>query len=125
MSYIARHVVDALTTPLVAALLLAVAAALLWIRGRRRAAGALWVCTGVLVYVLSLVPVGDALLRPLETQYRSPGVGLRCQLCTMSSPWAAAMRHAPVSRQWLRWIAKALFASSRGSGCSGDCLERV
>jgi uncharacterized SAM-binding protein YcdF (DUF218 family) len=70
MTYFARHVVDVLATPLVAALLLSLLAALLRVRDRPRLAGALWACAGILVYVLSLVPVGDALLRPLEARYR-------------------------------------------------------
>jgi uncharacterized SAM-binding protein YcdF (DUF218 family) len=72
---IARHVIDALATPLVAAALLSIAAGLLWFRGRRRLGGVLWLCAGLMVYLLSLVPVGDALLRPLEHQYRSVGAG--------------------------------------------------
>ncbi len=73
MMGIAPRLVDALTAPLVVALLLSIVAAALWLRGRRRLAGALWACAGVVAYVASLVPVGDALLRPLENQFR-PGV---------------------------------------------------
>jgi uncharacterized SAM-binding protein YcdF (DUF218 family) len=72
MSYLVRQAVDALATPVVAALLLILAAAILWLRGRRATAGALALGAGLLVYVLSLAPVGDALLRPLERQYASP-----------------------------------------------------
>jgi uncharacterized SAM-binding protein YcdF (DUF218 family) len=75
MSYLARLAVDALATPVVAALLLILAAAILWVRGRRTSAGALALSAGLLVYLLSLAPVGDALLRPLERQYSSPEAG--------------------------------------------------
>jgi uncharacterized SAM-binding protein YcdF (DUF218 family) len=71
MMDLVRHVVETLTTPLVVALLLVVAAGLLRLRGRRRPAGILLACAGLVVYVFSLVPVGDAMLRPLENEYRS------------------------------------------------------
>jgi uncharacterized SAM-binding protein YcdF (DUF218 family) len=58
-----------LASPLVAAFLLAAAAAVPWLRGRRSLAGALWLGAALTVYLLSLRPVGDALLRPLEQQY--------------------------------------------------------
>src|SRR5438105_352826 len=74
MTYFARHLVDALTTPLVVALLLSIGAGVLWIRGRRRMAGALLACASVGVYLFSLVPLGDAMLGPLEHQYHSIGV---------------------------------------------------
>jgi uncharacterized SAM-binding protein YcdF (DUF218 family) len=70
-----RHVVDVLATPLVAALLLSIAAAMPWFRGQRRLAGAMWLIAGLIVYVFSLAPVGDALLAPLERTYRWSGAG--------------------------------------------------
>lgn len=79
MMALVRHVVDTLTTPLVAALMLAVAAGLLRLGGRRRSAAIVLACAGLWVYVFSLVPVGDVMLRPLEDEYRSievPGAGL-------------------------------------------------
>lgn len=77
--YLMRHAVDALAAPLALALSLSLAAGLLWICCWRRLATALWACAGVTVYALSLVPVGNALLRPLENQYRwtEPGAALR------------------------------------------------
>jgi uncharacterized SAM-binding protein YcdF (DUF218 family) len=71
VSYFARQILETLATPLVAAVLLALAAGILWMRGRRAPAGALLAVAGVLVYVLSLAAVGDALLRPLERRYHS------------------------------------------------------
>jgi uncharacterized SAM-binding protein YcdF (DUF218 family) len=76
--YFARHAVDALVDPLVVALLLGLLAALLWLRGRRVAGGWLLLSAGVVVYVFSLVPVGDLMLLPLERQY--PSLGARAQL---------------------------------------------
>jgi uncharacterized SAM-binding protein YcdF (DUF218 family) len=76
--YFARHFVDALATPLVLALLMALAAALLWLRGRRRLGVRLLACAGLVTYVFSLPPVGDLLLRPLERQY--PSIGALAQL---------------------------------------------
>jgi uncharacterized SAM-binding protein YcdF (DUF218 family) len=75
MSHLARQAVDTLASPMVVALLLILAAAILWLRGRRTTAGALALGAGLLVYVLSLAVVGDALLRPLERQYSSPEAG--------------------------------------------------
>ena len=69
MTELLPHAVDALAKPMVAALLLSVAAAVLWFHRRRRLAGALWLCSGLVVYAFSLVPVGDAMLRPLEDRY--------------------------------------------------------
>jgi uncharacterized SAM-binding protein YcdF (DUF218 family) len=76
--YFARHAVDALVDPLVVALLLGLLAALLWRRGRQAVGGWLLVSAGIVVYVFSLVPVGDLMLRPLERQY--PSIGARAQL---------------------------------------------
>jgi uncharacterized SAM-binding protein YcdF (DUF218 family) len=64
-----RRALEILATPLVAALLLSLAAGVAWGRGRRRIAASLWLCAGLGVYALSLVPVGDAMLEPLERRY--------------------------------------------------------
>lgn len=58
-----------LTTRLMLALMIAVAARILWVLGRRRIAGWLIVAAGATVYSASLMPVGDALLGPLEREY--------------------------------------------------------
>jgi uncharacterized SAM-binding protein YcdF (DUF218 family) len=42
----------------------------LWLRGHRRPASLLWVAAAGIAYVCSLVPVGEALLLPLESQFQ-------------------------------------------------------
>lgn len=69
MSELARQAAGLVTNPLLVALLLAGAALLLRLRERRRASLALAVLAGLLVYFAALVPVGIALLRPLEARY--------------------------------------------------------
>lgn len=68
MSELARHTVGVATSPLLVALLLGGAALLLRAR-RPRACLALAVLAVLLAYLAALVPVGAALLRPLETRY--------------------------------------------------------
>lgn len=64
-----NHWVGSFATPLVIALLISVAAALCRARGRRRVAAWLLISAAAIVYLGALVPVGDALLGPLERQY--------------------------------------------------------
>jgi uncharacterized SAM-binding protein YcdF (DUF218 family) len=64
-----KHLVGALATPLVIALLLAAAAAIFRARGRQRPGSWLLVCAAATVYLGSLAPVGQALLAPLEGAY--------------------------------------------------------
>ena len=72
MNEVTRGAVEVLATPLTAALLLCVVGLIAWVRQRRRFAGALWIGAGLLVYIAALVPVGAALLRPLERYYAPP-----------------------------------------------------
>lgn len=64
-----KQSLETFATPLVIALLLAVAAALCRAIGRRRAATWLLGCAAALAYLSALAPVGQALLAPLENQY--------------------------------------------------------
>jgi uncharacterized SAM-binding protein YcdF (DUF218 family) len=64
-----KHLFGSLATPLMIAFLLGAAAAVCRARGRRRAATWL-LCSAVLIlYLGSLIAVGEALLTPLESQY--------------------------------------------------------
>lgn len=71
--YLAKKLIGALAMPLAVSTILAAAAVVLWARRRREGATWLLVSAMILVYVSSLVPVGDALLHPLERQYPSLG----------------------------------------------------
>jgi uncharacterized SAM-binding protein YcdF (DUF218 family) len=64
-----KHWVESLATPLMFALIMSAAAVLCCACGRRRLARWLLVGAAVVVYLGSLVPVGEALLRPLESEY--------------------------------------------------------
>jgi uncharacterized SAM-binding protein YcdF (DUF218 family) len=64
-----KQLVGYLATPLMIALLISVVAVVFRARGRRRIAAALFACAAAVVCLASLVPVGEALLRPLESQY--------------------------------------------------------
>lgn len=67
--FILKHLFGSFATPLMMALLLGVAALLSRARGRRRVA--LWLASGAaaILYLGSLIAVGEALLAPLERQY--------------------------------------------------------
>jgi uncharacterized SAM-binding protein YcdF (DUF218 family) len=64
-----NHVIGSFATPLMMALVIIVVAAFCHVRGRRRIAGWLLASAAAVVYLGALVPVGDALLAPLESQY--------------------------------------------------------
>jgi uncharacterized SAM-binding protein YcdF (DUF218 family) len=64
-----EHVIGSFATPLMIALVIIAAAAVCRARGRRRIAGWLLASAAAVVYLGALVPVGDALLAPLESQY--------------------------------------------------------
>ena len=110
MTELLSHAVDALAKPMVAALLLSVAAAMLWFHGRRRLAGALWLCAGLVVYVFSLVPVGDAMLRPLEHRYAwngaqaLPAVRYVVVLGSGYAPRAGVSPYCPNCCEWSRFV---------------------
>jgi uncharacterized SAM-binding protein YcdF (DUF218 family) len=76
--FMLKHFLGSFATPLMLALVLCVAAALCRARGRRR--GATWfLCSAaVILYLGSLIAVGEALLGPLESQY--PPLGADAQL---------------------------------------------
>ena len=63
------HFVGSLVSPLILALLMAVAAGACRIAGWRRSARWLVICAAATAYLGSLIPVGEALLVPLEGQY--------------------------------------------------------
>jgi len=67
--FMLKHIFGSFATPLMMAVLLGVAALLCWARGRRR--GARWFVYGAaaILYLGSLIAVGEALLAPLERQY--------------------------------------------------------
>ena len=70
MRYLFRHVIDQFTSPLLITFLLLIVALLLRWRGLRRASLGTAV-TGIgLLYLSTLDPVANALLRPLERAYR-------------------------------------------------------
>lgn len=69
MIYAIKHCVGTLATPLVAALLIALAAAAFRIRRRTRIAGWLMLTAAAIVYFGAIGRVGNALLGPLERQY--------------------------------------------------------
>lgn len=69
MIYFIKHCVGALASPLVAALLIAVAAAAFRIRRRTRIAAWLMFTAAAIVYFGAIGRVGNALLGPLERQY--------------------------------------------------------
>jgi uncharacterized SAM-binding protein YcdF (DUF218 family) len=64
-----KHWVESLATPLMFALLISAGAVLCRARRCRRLAAWLLAGAAAVVYLGSLVPVGDALLRPLESEY--------------------------------------------------------
>jgi len=64
-----KQIVDVFIAPLTAALLLALAAGVMLLRKRARAATYLVSCGALLVYLGSIPIVGNALLIPLENQY--------------------------------------------------------
>jgi uncharacterized SAM-binding protein YcdF (DUF218 family) len=64
-----KHFLGSLATPFMIALILGAAAALCRARGRRRAAMWLLVSMLAILYMGSLLSVGEALLTPLEAQY--------------------------------------------------------
>jgi uncharacterized SAM-binding protein YcdF (DUF218 family) len=64
-----KEVVEALTKPLVIALLIAIAAALCRLAGRRRTSRILLAGAATLAYAASIPLVGEALLRPLESEF--------------------------------------------------------
>jgi uncharacterized SAM-binding protein YcdF (DUF218 family) len=67
--FMLKHIFGSFATPLMMALFLGVGALLCWARGRRR--GATWFVCGAaaILYLGSLIAVGEALLAPLERQY--------------------------------------------------------
>ena len=69
MAYFARQLIDMVAGPLMIALLMTVAGAILWMCRRRGTARWLFIAAAALVYIASLSPVGDALLGPLERRY--------------------------------------------------------
>lgn len=77
-----KYGIGSFATPLMIALVISAVAALCRARGRRRIAVWLLISAAAIVYLGALVPVGDALLAPLEGQYpplredaQSQGVG--------------------------------------------------
>ena len=66
---IIRDIADALTKPLVIVLLIAIAAAVCRLAGRGRASRVLLVGAAILAYAASIPLVGEALLRPLESEF--------------------------------------------------------
>jgi uncharacterized SAM-binding protein YcdF (DUF218 family) len=64
-----RGIAHLLTAPLVIVLLLAMAAMLCRLAGRRRTCGILAIAAAMLLYAVSIPLVGTALLRPLERRY--------------------------------------------------------
>lgn len=69
MIHLIKHSVGVLATPLVGALLLAVAGAAFRIRGRRRIGAWLMLTAAAIVYLGAIGRVGNALLGSLERQY--------------------------------------------------------
>lgn len=69
MKHLLKHGVAILTSPLVVAFLTAAIAYACWQRGRRRTARWLLTASVVIAYLSCLLPVGNALLAPLERQY--------------------------------------------------------
>jgi uncharacterized SAM-binding protein YcdF (DUF218 family) len=69
MNYWVKQVVAALATPLVLALVLAAVALICVARRRPRAATWLGIAAALVMYLGSIVPVGNALLGPLERRY--------------------------------------------------------
>jgi uncharacterized SAM-binding protein YcdF (DUF218 family) len=67
--YVLRQAIDMLATPMVVAAMVAAVGGILWARGRQRAAGRLFIGAAAVVYIASLLPVGDMLLGHLERQY--------------------------------------------------------
>ena len=67
--FMLNHIFGSFATPLMMALLLGLGALSCWGRGRRR--GAVWfVCSAAaILYLGSLIAVGESLLAPLESQY--------------------------------------------------------
>jgi uncharacterized SAM-binding protein YcdF (DUF218 family) len=64
-----KHLIGSLATPFMIALVISAAAVLCRARGRRRVAVWLLASAAAVLYFGSLVPVGEALLTPLESQY--------------------------------------------------------
>jgi uncharacterized SAM-binding protein YcdF (DUF218 family) len=64
-----KHLVEVAATPLVLALLIAIAGALVRVFGRRRISAVLWLAAASLVYLSAIEPVANALLAPLERRY--------------------------------------------------------
>jgi len=69
MKHLLKHGIAILTSPLVIALLVAALACLCRWRGQRRVARWLWAVSIATAYLSCLLPVGNALLAPLELQY--------------------------------------------------------
>ena len=69
--YFIKQLVGALANPLTIALLIAGAAAICRVRGRSRIASLLLISAAAIGYLGAIVPVGDALLGPLE-RWHSP-----------------------------------------------------
>jgi uncharacterized SAM-binding protein YcdF (DUF218 family) len=69
MMQLFKHCVGVLAKPLALSLLLAIAAAVLQFRGRRRIAAWLLVIAAAIIYLGAIGPVSNALLGPLEGQY--------------------------------------------------------
>jgi uncharacterized SAM-binding protein YcdF (DUF218 family) len=67
--HVIKHVVGSFATPFMIALVICLVAAVCFWRGRRRTGLGLVATAALIVYIGSLVPVGEALLRPLESQY--------------------------------------------------------
>jgi uncharacterized SAM-binding protein YcdF (DUF218 family) len=69
MKYAFKHVVAILTSPLAVVMLLALAAGICRLRGRRVASLWLGIAAMLIGYLSCIDPVGNALLAPLERQY--------------------------------------------------------
>jgi uncharacterized SAM-binding protein YcdF (DUF218 family) len=70
MSYLIRHLVAVLSSPLTITLLLLLIAIVVRWRGHRRTAVGIAVGASIWLYLCSLGPVTQALLRPIEVPYR-------------------------------------------------------
>jgi uncharacterized SAM-binding protein YcdF (DUF218 family) len=69
VSYLIKQLVGVLAAPLMIAILIGAAAGAIRACGRRRMAAWLWVLAATVAYLGATVPIGDALLGPLEREY--------------------------------------------------------
>jgi uncharacterized SAM-binding protein YcdF (DUF218 family) len=114
--------VDTFVAPLPLALIVGVAAAVCGWRGRRRWALALLIVTAAIVFVGGMVPVGNAVLRPLEDSYpplvvaRLPEVRYVVVLGSGYSPRDDVPITAALDEEGLRRIVEGVILARRLSG---------